>query len=201
MTKPFSQSCENNKQAILQVIHPVFQQSSMVWEIGSGTGQHACYFAHQLPHLTWQTTDREEHRAGINSWIDEAGLNNLPESLKLNVTDHTWPCQQIEALFTANTLHIMHWHEVESLFTGLARYLTDKAVVCIYGPFNYKGEYSSLSNKQFDQWLKARDSGSGIRDFEPIEVLAKAAGLTLTKDHAMPANNRLLVFHKNAHSV
>ena len=201
MTKPFSQSCENNKQAILQIIQPVFQATKTVWEIGSGTGQHACYFAQNLPQLSWQTTDREENRAGLNSWIQEAGLNNLPKSLKLNVTDDAWPCQQIEALFTANTLHIMHWHEVESLFTGLAKYLTEKAAVCIYGPFNYKGQYTSPSNKQFDQWLRARDPESGIRDFEAIETLAKAAGVTLTNDHTMPANNRLLVFHKNAHHL
>ncbi len=197
MTKPFSQSCENNKQAILQIIQTVFQASTTVWEIGSGTGQHACYFAHNLSHLTWQATDKEENRTGLNCWIEEAGLINLLESLKLNVTDEIWPCQKIEALFTANSLHIMHWHEVESLFTGLAKYLSEKAVVCFYGPFNYKGQYTSPSNEQFDQWLKARDPESGIRDFEAIEILANSAELSFNKDHAMPANNRLLVFHKN----
>lgn len=197
MTKPFSQSCENNKQAILQIIQTVFQASTTVWEIGSGTGQHACYFAQNLSHLTWQATDKEENRTGLNCWIEEAGLINLLESLKLNVTDEIWPCQKIEALFTANSLHIMHWSEVESLFIGLAKYLTEKAVVCFYGPFNYKGQYTSPSNEQFDQWLKARDPESGIRDFEAIEILANSAGLSLNKDHAMPANNRLLVFHKS----
>ncbi|NOQ13139.1 MAG: DUF938 domain-containing protein, partial [Methyloprofundus sp.] len=192
----FSQACENNKQPILQKIQPVFNESTSVWEIGSGTGQHACYFAQHLPHLVWQATDRKEHLAGIDCWIAETGLANLPKSLALNVVDKQWPCQQMQALFTANTLHIMHWQEVEDFFAGLAKYLTDRAVVCIYGPFNYHGQYTSESNAQFDQYLKARDPQSGIRDFEAIETLAKAAHLVISDDFSMPANNRLLVLQK-----
>ena len=198
MTKPFSQSCENNKQPILQVIQTVFNKPATVWEIGSGTGQHACYFAKKLPHITWQTTDKEENRQGLDSWIEEANLKNLPTSLRLNVTDKTWPCQQIEALFTANTLHIMHWQDVENLFSRLENYLSEKAVGCIYGPFNYNGQFTNSSNEEFNQWLKMRDPESGIRDFEAIETLAKTAGLMLKNDYEMPANNRLLVFKKNA---
>ncbi len=197
MTKPFSQSCENNKQPILQVIQSVFNKPATVWEIGSGTGQHACYFAQNLPHITWQTTDREENRQGLDKWIEEANLINLPKSLKLNVTDKTWSCQQIEALFTANTLHIMNWQAVENLFSRLENYLSEKAAVCIYGSFNYNGQYTSSSNEEFNQWLKIRDPDSGIRDFEAIERLAKTAGLMLKNDHQMPANNRLLIFQKN----
>ena len=202
MNKPFSQSCENNKQPILQIIQTIFQpatfqQSIRVWEIGSGTGQHACYFAEKLPHLIWQTTDKEENLPGINLWIEDSGLSNLPKSLALNVVDEQWPCQSVDALFTANTLHIMHWQEVECFFVGLEKYLSEKALVCIYGPFNYHGHYTSGSNLQFDQWLKSRDSQSGIRDYEAIEKLAKAASLKIINDFSMPANNRFLVFQKN----
>jgi len=196
MNKPFSQSCENNKQPILQRLQTIFHSPQTVWEIGSGTGQHGCFFAESLPHLIWQTTDREENICGINRWIEESESAKLPKSLTLNVTDQDWPCQAIDALFTANTLHIMHSHEVESLFTGLEKYLTDTATVCIYGPFNYHGDYTSASNAQFDQWLKARDPESGIRDFEVIENLASKAGLFINNDFEMPSNNRLLVFSK-----
>ena len=196
MNKPFSQSCENNKQPILQRIQSVFHQSQTVWEIGSGTGQHACYFAEKLPHLSWQTTDREENLTGIDHWIADSKLNNLPNSLALEVTNQPWPCQSIDALFSANTLHIMHSHEVESFFHGLNQYLTDSAPVCIYGPFNYQGKFTSPSNQQFDQWLKARDPEMGIRDFVTIEQLANNAGLLICNDFEMPANNRLLVFKK-----
>ncbi len=196
MNKSFSQACENNKEPILQIIKTIFLESTTVWEIGSGTGQHACYFAQHLPHLTWQPTDRRENIEDIDCWVDEAGLTNIRKSLVLNVTDKEWPCQSIDALFTANTLHIMHWEEVECFFNRLNQYLTEQASICIYGPFNYEGQYTSNSNKQFDQWLKSRDPESGIRDFEAIEQLAELAGLSIKNDFSMPANNRLLVFQK-----
>jgi len=196
MHKPFSQSCENNKKPILQIIQRVFSESKVVWEIGSGTGQHACFFAENLPHLIWQTSDRQENMAGINSWVEETELSNLPLAIALNVLDKQWPCQKIEALFTANTMHIMHWQVVQYFFAGLGRYLADQATVCIYGPFNYQGKYTSASNAQFDQWLKSVDPQQGIRDFADIENLAKQADLVVKEDISMPANNHLLVLKK-----
>jgi cyclopropane fatty-acyl-phospholipid synthase-like methyltransferase len=193
MNKPYSPSCENNKQPILQIIQKLFAESKQLWEIGSGTGQHACYFAENLPHLRWQPTDRKENLTGINRWVKDADLENLEFAQVLDVTNKTWPCQQIEALFSANTLHIMHWHEVESFFMRLEKYLTDKAIVCIYGPFNYQGKFTSASNAQFDQWLKSIDPQRGIRDFEAIAELAGNIGLVVKDDFPMPANNRLLV--------
>jgi cyclopropane fatty-acyl-phospholipid synthase-like methyltransferase len=197
MNKPYSQACENNKEPILHKIEDIFLESTTVWEIGSGTGQHACYFARNLPHLQWQATDLVSNLNGINSWIEASGLENLAQSLALNVSDKQWPGQEIEALFSANTLHIMSWAEVECFFSGMGQYLTQDARVCIYGPFNYHGAYTSPSNESFDQWLKSRDSKSGVRDFEAIEKLAKLVGLSVKDDFAMPANNRLLVLQRS----
>lgn len=194
--KPYSQSCENNKSPILEVIREVFKKSVVVWEIGSGTGQHACYFASQLPHLIWQPTDVIENLAGIKLWHNDASLDNLNEPLLLDVTQTVWPCEFLDALFTANTLHIMSWQEVTTLFERLGYYLSRNALLCIYGPFNYLGRFTSESNAQFDQWLKERNPHSGIRDFESVVALAANQGLSLLKDFMMPANNRLLVFQK-----
>ncbi|WP_036247634.1 DUF938 domain-containing protein [Methylobacter sp. BBA5.1] len=198
--RPFSQACENNKDPILRVIRPVFSRPLTVWEIGSGTGQHACYFAGQLPHVNWQPTDRQENIAGIELWRQAAGLANLRPPLILDVTDAAWPCTRIEALFTANTLHIMSWRQVQVFFDRLGQYLAPDAPVCIYGPFNYQGRYTSDSNARFDQWLKSRDPLSGIRDFEAVKALAASIGLQLVDDVAMPANNRLLVLSRQADS-
>jgi hypothetical protein len=194
--KPFSQACENNKEAILQVIKTVFRKPTTVWEIGSGTGQHACHFAEGLPHLEWQATDRPENLAGINLWIEDARLSNLLPPLRLDVTDSQWPVERIAALFTANTLHIMSGEEVRLLFERLSIYLAADAKVCIYGPFNYAGAYTSESNASFDLWLKERDPQSGIKHFEDIMGLAANSGLELQADHTMPANNRLLVLQR-----
>ncbi len=194
--KPFSQACENNKTPILEIIREIFTETITVWEIGSGTGQHACYFASELPHLTWQPTDLHENHPGINAWRNEAQLANLKQPLALDAVDSTWPCDGMDAVFTANTLHIMSWPYVEILFDRFQTYLNPSAKVCLYGPFNYNGTYTSASNAHFDQWLKSRDAVSGIKDFEAIMALAESAGLRLLKDNAMPANNRLLVFEK-----
>lgn len=196
--KPFSQSCENNKSPILQIIRKVFVRPVTVWEIGSGTGQHACFFARELPHLTWQPTDRSEYLPGIQRWVADAKLSNLKPPLALDVTHSVWPCTGIEALFSANTLHIMSMAEVAILFERLSVQLNPAARFCVYGPFNYGGHYTSDSNAGFDAWLKTRNPLSGIRDFEWICTLAAAANLQFLQDHAMPANNRLLVFQKIA---
>jgi hypothetical protein len=195
-SKPFSQACENNKAPILAIIQEAFNQPVTVWEIGSGTGQHACFFASELPFLTWQPTDLSENHPGINAWRDEAQLPNLNPPIILDVTSPVWPCDGMDAVFTANTLHIMSWQNVALLFERFQTYLNQLATVCIYGPFNYNGNYTSDSNANFDQWLKNRDPLSGIRDFEAVTALAENAGLRLLKDNAMPANNRLLVFKK-----
>lgn len=192
--KPFSQACENNKDQILQVLKTAFTEPATVWEIGSGTGQHACHFARHLPHLEWQPTDRAEHLPGIALWRDEAGLDNLRPALTLDVTDAIWPCNGIDALFSANTLHIMGHAEVEVLFQRLRIHLSPVATACFYGPFNYQGRYTSDSNARFDEWLKQRDPRSGIKDYEWIADLAASAGLTAVADVEMPANNRTLVF-------
>ena len=192
--KPYSQACENNKAPILAVIRDVFTGLKTVWEIGSGTGQHACYFASELTHLVWQATDVAENLPGINAWRDEAQLANLKPPLALDVTSPVWPCDGMDAVFTANTFHIMSWQNVQTLFERLKVYLNPLATVCIYGPFNYNGNYTSDSNANFNHWLLNRDPLSGIRDFEAVMALAENAGLRLLKDNPMPANNRLLVF-------
>jgi cyclopropane fatty-acyl-phospholipid synthase-like methyltransferase len=195
--KPFSQACENNKDPILQIIRTVFCKPVTVWEIGSGTGQHACYFARHLQDIEWQPTDKSENIPGICLWQEEAQLANLKPPLTLDVTDTVWPCNSIDALFTANTLHIMSRDEVQIFFASLAVYLNARALICIYGPFNYNGDYTSDSNALFDQWLKSQNTLSGIKDYEEIMFLAATVGIELVKDVAMPANNRLLVLQNN----
>lgn len=195
--KPFSQACENNREPILAILREAFAHCSNVLEIGSGTGQHAVHFAAALPHLTWHTSDLVEHHAGIWLWLDEAGLANVTGPVELDVCQQPWPVPaDLDAVFTANTLHIMAIDGVEALFAGLGRYLPVGGAACIYGPFNYGGRYTSASNARFDQWLHERDPASGIRDFERVASLAAAAGLDLVADHAMPANNRLLHFRR-----
>ena len=195
MNKPYSQACENNKQPILTVLKQVLSNNKQLLEVGSGTGQHAVHFAEHLSDLTWQTSDVAINHAGINQWLDQAELSNLQPPLLLDL-NQPWPIEQIDSIYTANTLHIVSWPLVEKFFAGVANHLASGGTLCIYGPFNYQGNYTSQSNADFDLWLKSRDPNSGIRDIEKIEQIANAAHLTLLNDYTMPANNRLLVFKR-----
>ena len=191
--RPFSQACTNNQQPILEIIRPLFAGLGEVLEIGSGTGQHAAYLGAAMPQLRWQTSDRPENHPGIESWRTWAAMPNVPAPLALDV-NAPWPIESTQAIFCANVIHIIAWPEVGLLFAGIARHLRQPGIVCFYGPYNYNRNFTSDSNARFDQWLKERDARSGIRDFEAVDALAQGAGLALEADHAMPANNRCLVW-------
>jgi cyclopropane fatty-acyl-phospholipid synthase-like methyltransferase len=194
--KPYSESCEQNCAPILAVLREVFADRSEVLEIGSGTGQHAVYFGAELPHLHWQTADLPLHHPGIRLWLDEAALPNVLPPIALDVNRKSWRDGRYDAVFSANTLHIMSWIEVESFFEGVSEVLEANGVLAVYGPFNYKGAFTSESNARFDAWLKSRDPASGVRDFEAVDALAHARGLALQQDIGMPANNRTLVWRR-----
>lgn len=193
MSKPDAPSCARNREPILAVLRDHFVDRFKVLEVGSGTGQHAIHFAAALPHLTWQTSERLEHLSGIQAWLDAAALPNTPAPLELNVLG-AWPIVRYDAIFSANTLHIMSWAEVERMFACLPGVMTDDAKLAIYGPFNYGGRFTSESNAAFDTWLKERAAHQGLRDFEAVDAMAAKAGLKLVEDCAMPSNNRCLVW-------
>ncbi len=194
--KQYSESCEQNREPIFSVIAPLLVGCSHLLEIGSGTGQHAVYFAGGLPHLVWQSSDRLENHPSIQIWIDEYRLDNTPPPLELDVCQPQWPQLTVDTIFSANTTHIMSWPMVERMFAGVGGLLSSGGDFLLYGPFNYHGCYTSESNHRFDQWLKQRDPLSGVRDFEAVDRLASQAGMELVSDYPMPANNRTLHWRK-----
>jgi cyclopropane fatty-acyl-phospholipid synthase-like methyltransferase len=194
--KPHAPACDRNREPILEVLRRHFRERRRVLEIGSGTGQHAVHFAAAMPQLTWQTSDVEENLPGIRLWLAEARCANLPPPLRLDVNG-PWPQERYDAAFSANTLHIMSWSDVQALFERLGAVLEPDASVAIYGPFNYEGRFTSTSNAAFDDWLKQRAPHMGIRDFEAVDALARSIGLWLVEDCAMPANNRTLVWRRS----
>jgi cyclopropane fatty-acyl-phospholipid synthase-like methyltransferase len=198
VTYSVSDACERNKDPILAILASAFAHSRRVLEIGSGTGQHAVHFAAHLPHLTWQSSDTGAYLPGLRERIAHEGTPNLLPPLELDVRDLPWQVEPVDAIFTANTLHIMGWAAVKDLFRGVGAIAAAPAVLCIYGPFRYGGQYTSASNAQFDRYLQARDPESGIRNFEDVNILSSEQGLHLLADHPMPANNQLLIWHKPA---
>jgi cyclopropane fatty-acyl-phospholipid synthase-like methyltransferase len=194
--KPFAESSEQNKQPIHAVLQLEFANATSVLEIGSGTGQHAVYFAEKFPHLHWHCSDLAQNLPGIQLWLKESPCANLHGPHELDVMQAQWPAHPFDGVFTANTAHIMHWPMVVQMFAGIGRVLAVGGKSCVYGPFNYQGRYTSDSNARFDQWLKQRDPASGIRDIDDLQKLAHQSGLTLIQDYEMPVNNRLLVWRK-----
>ena len=193
---PYSEASERNKDPILEVLKQHLQQTKKVLEIGSGTAQHAVYFGKNLPHLIWQPSDQHQYLADIEARLEqEASENVLPPAL-LDVAQEDWQLKDFDAIFSANTLHIMSWQHVEHFFQGVGKVLALNGKLLVYGPFKYSGEFTTESNADFDLWLKRRDEVSGIRDFEKVNQLAEQQGLKLLEDLAMPANNQCLIWQK-----
>ena len=195
--RPFAESGVENREPILSVLSPRLEGCSSLLEIGSGTGQHAVYLAPQLPHIVWQTSDRADHHAGIRAWLDEADLGNVRPPLVLDVLQDVWPEGPYDAVFSANTAHIMSSDAVAAMFRGVGRVLAGGGRFLLYGPFSYAGRHTAPSNASFDVWLKARDPQMGIRDVDWLQGLAADAGMSLDEDIAMPVNNPTLVWLKS----
>jgi cyclopropane fatty-acyl-phospholipid synthase-like methyltransferase len=170
----------------------------LVLEIGAGTGQHAVHFARHLPHLEWQPTERREWLDMLRERVLVEGTPNLRPAIELDVNLAAWPVGAADAVYSANTLHIMGWQEVEAFFHGVGRVLAPRGRLAVYGPFRFGGDYTSASNAEFDTYLRRRDAASGIRDFEAVDALAAAEDLQFVANHAMPANNQLLVWRRSA---
>ena len=197
MTKPNAPSAERNKSAILQVLSEECKGCTTILEIGSGTGQHAIFFAANMPWLTWQTSDRTANHDGINAWLDDAGPDNVRAPLELDVEMPFQCSDKFDAVFSANTAHIMSFAAVKCMFGVVGNYLVSGGRFCLYGPFNLDGNFTSDSNRNFDANLRSQDPAMGIRELESLDELAKANGMVRTNLFAMPANNMIAIWSRN----
>jgi len=192
--KPYAESCKENAPPILEVLKQKLPQSGELLEIGSGTGQHAVLFARSFPTIIWHTSELTDMHSGIQMWLDEVQLSNLRPPVALDVLNDSWPIQKFDAIYTANTAHIMPKSAVEAMFRGAALKLKAGAPFLIYGPFMYNGKHTSVSNTRFEHWLRSQDQNRGIRDLIWLRDLACECGLYLDEDIEMPANNRMLIW-------
>jgi len=193
MNKPFSPSVERNKEPILNVLESELKDITQVLEIGSGTGQHACFFGNALVDITWQPTELEENIQGIRMWLEEQALPNVLEPIVMDVNNHPWPVTEADVCFTCNTLHIVNMDSVKSIFKGSRQVLRDRGMLCAYGPFLIDGKHVSKSNEEFDLWLRESDPESGVRDLSELDNIAQGYGFKVARRIDMPANN-LMVF-------
>lgn len=196
--KPYAPSCERNKEPILNVLKRLIKnEHKNLLEIGSGTGQHAVFFAQQSPHLNWTCSDVLENHHGIKLWLEELRLSNTFGPIEYEIGKDSFPNGDFDLIFTANTFHIMSWDKCKELIKACGENLKKNTLIIIYGPFNYDGDYTSHSNAQFDIWLKGISAQSAIREFEEVDACMNQAGFKLVEDTPMPSNNRVLVFKKH----
>lgn len=194
--KQYSQACEENREPILAIIREVFANAHDILEIGSGTGQHAVYFAEHLPKLDWQTSDRIENHDGIVARVRGSRLKNVRLPRELDVNDFPFD-RSYDVVYTANTAHIMSLKEVGAMFGGVAEILEAHGLFVLYGPVNRNGEFTSESNAAFDHQLRANAAHMGLRDDSELDGLAADGGLSRVGDYDMPANNRILVWQRS----
>lgn len=197
MEKPYSAACDRNKEPILEVLERhILHSDRRLLEVGSGTGQHAVFLAPHFPQLEWHPTDLTENLPKINMWLKEANNPNIQKPVRLDVSKDDFPKLKFDVVFTANTLHIMHWKDCKSFMKLLGNRLREDSRAIFYGPFKYNGEFTSESNAEFDAGLKTRDPLSGIRAFEDVNNNMIKNGFELVHDYEMPANNRMLVYNR-----
>jgi SAM-dependent methyltransferase len=197
---PYSEACERNREPIREVLKDFLPSEGRVLEIGSCTGQHVVFFAPTFPNLVWQPTDRQEYLPGLRARILQEGVGSILPPVELDVLNG-WPDHAFDAVYSANTAHIMGLPEVEAMFSGVGRILLPGGVFCLYGPFREKDGHMAKSNERFDQSLRARDPAMGIRDLGLLEKLAASTQLSLIGRKMMPANNQILVFERHEEST
>ena len=178
--RPFAGAAARNADPILEILQHEFRDSTDVLEIGSGTGQHAVHFAATLDHLQWQTS-----------------VPNVRDPILLDVRTANLPVSY-DAVYSANTAHIMSIDEVVRMFELVARVLRPDGIFCLYGPFRRFGEFSTESNARFDANLRARDPSMGIRDLEELDAVGATNGLYRQNLYAVPSNNLVAVWRKSS---
>lgn len=188
---------QRNRDAILSILARALPAEGNILEIGSGTGQHAVYFAGRFPRQRWLPSDRDPAALdSIKAWIAHSGLANLAAPVALDVQDETWPVTGADALVCINVIHYSPWASTPALFRGAARILAPGSVLYCYGPYRMGGEHTAPSNAAFDAWLKNIDPDFGVRDLESVTATAATQGFELAEAVAMPANNLSLIFRR-----
>jgi len=197
MSRPFSPAAERNKEPIFKVLNPLLPLHARVLEVGAGTGQHAHYLTEQRPDINWLATDVCSRVGELDAVARSTGIPPRFQVEALDIGRDELPKGPFDAVFTANTLHIMPWPNTARLMEGAGGRLTLGGILICYGPFKERGRHNSDSNIEFDKRLRARDPTMGIRDLIELRRMGAQFSLPAIAEISLPANNRLIVFKKH----
>jgi len=197
MDKYHAESTRRNRTPILEVLKKEIEGSKKLLEIGSGTGQHAVYFSKKLPQILWQTSDRSINHESINYWIKRYNLKNLLLPLDIEIGVNEKNINDIfDCVFSSNTSHIMSLENVKRLFALVGKVLNKNGKFFLYGPFKINLEFTTKSNEDFHQKLKAENKLMGLRDIEELDKYAIENNMQNHAFYEMPANNYLSIWKK-----
>lgn len=201
--RQFAPATARNREAILEVLNRVLPAEGTVLEIGSGSGEHAAFFAPRLAPRRWLPSDPSpDKRASIKAWRQERHSTNLGDPVAIDTSEHRWPVEQavpsprITAIVSINMIHIAPWRAALGLFAGAGRILGPDDILYLYGPFREQGKRTAASNEKFDDWLRAEDPDWGVRDLEEVVDAAAAQGFGHDEVVEMPANNLSVIFRR-----
>lgn len=195
--KQVAPAAGRNKEPIRTVLADHLPPTGLILTIAEGSGEHAVHFARSFPALTWQPTDRDPTAlASIAAYRDEESLPNLRAPLALDVTTTPWPIAHADAITCINMIHISPWSATLALFAGASRLLAPNALLYLYGPYKFSGEFTAASNAAFDHSLRSRNPEWGVRDVTDLDTLAHSSGFLRTHTIDMPANNHSLIFRR-----
>ena len=197
MDKYHAESTRRNRNPILGILKKEIEGSKKLLEIGSGTGQHAVYFSKKLPQILWQTSDRSINHESINYWIKRYNLKNLLLPLDIEIGVNEKNINDIfDCVFSSNTSHIMSLENVKRLFALVGKVLNKNGKFFLYGPFKINLEFTTKSNEDFHQKLKAENKLMGLRDIEELDNYAIENNMQNHAFYEMPANNYLSIWKK-----
>ena len=95
-----------------------------------------------------------------------------------------------------NMIHISPWEATLGLMQCAGKCLRKGGVLFLYGPYKINGT-AVESNQRFDETLRSRHQGWGVRNLEDVIDAAKKEGLTYVERIEMPANNLCVLFCKD----
>ena len=200
----YAAATQRNREPIVGVLRRVLPAAGTVLEIASGTGEHAVWFAAQLPGLVFQPSDPEpDNRASIAAWTAFTGVGNVRPPLAIDVTAPDWEeapgvPQDVTAVLCINMIHISPWAATLGLARGAGALIAPGGVLYLYGAYKRGGSHTAPSNASFDASLRARDPAWGVRDLEALTAAAADAGFAPEPVIEMPANNLSVVFRRRA---
>lgn len=193
----FTASGQRNAGAIAELLQRVLAGSERVFEIGSGTLQHAAVALKLMPGLSWQPSEQHTMLVEAQRCWSRLNSSNIARPVEFTVgSAKNHVLAEHDLVLTVNTLHIMPTAAVGELFDLLADGMTEGSQFLVYGPMRLNGEHISDGNRHFDQELQASGRGQSIPDIGELHVLARTAGLTQSAQFMMPANNTALIWTK-----